>query len=53
MEERNIIFNKLNREKPSPSVLYDELEDAKKIDLAKPREEWKPMYIPSNLEPSK
>lgn len=31
---------------------YDVLKDAKKLDLARPREDLKPMYIVMDLEPT-
>ena len=45
MKERNIIVWKPDKEKVGARVSYDGHEEAKKIDLAQPREEAKPAYI--------
>ena len=50
VEDRRITVqmpDRQNRTKES----YDGPEDAKKIDITKPGEEFKPMYIAANLEP--
>ena len=49
VEERNIVVQKPNREKVVAGVSYDGQEEAKKIDLAQPREEAKPAYISAHL----
>ena len=49
MEERKIVVQKPNREKVVAGFSYDGQEEAKKIDLAQPREEAKPAYISTDL----
>ena len=51
VEEQKIIWQKPNRQQPITGVSYEGLEDAKKIDLASPNEDAKPVYIATNLEP--
>ena len=46
VQDRYVVLQRPNRQKPEmPGVSYDGLEDAKKIDLAKPREEPRPTWI--------
>ena len=49
VEERKIVVQKPDREKVVARVSYDGQEEAKKIDLAQPREEAKPAYISADL----
>ena len=53
IEEQKIIWQKPNRQQPITGVSYEGPEDAKKIDLAGPNEDAKPVYIATtDLEPT-
>ena len=49
VKERKIVVQKPDREKVVAGVSYDGQEEAKKINLAQPREEAKPAYILADL----
>ena len=51
VEEQKIMVTKPKRILMSPSVSYDGPEDTKKIDIASPGEEPKPVYIAIDLRP--
>ena len=53
VEERKIIWQKPNRQQPITRISYEGPEDAKKIDLAGPNEDAKPVYIAMDLELTK
>ena len=52
VQDRKILTQSPRRDKPTNlGESYDGLEEVKQIDLAKPREEPKPVYIAANLQP--
>ena len=53
IEERKFVWQKLNQEKPIAGISYEGPKDVKKVDLANPREDAKPLYIATNLESTK
>ena len=52
IEERKIIWQKPNRQQLVTGISHEGPEDAKKIELAGPNEDAKPVYIATNLEPT-
>ena len=52
VEERKIIWQKPNRQQPVAGVSYEGPKDAKKIDLAGPNEDAKPVNIATDLKPT-
>ena len=53
VEERKIVWQKPNHEQPiTTGISYNGLADAKKIDLASPREDAKLVYTAKDLEPN-
>ena len=53
VEERNIVWQKPNHEQPVVGISYKGPKDGKKIYLANLRQDAKPVYIATNLEPNK
>ena len=53
VEERKIMVTMPERTLTSLGVSYDEPEDTKKVDLASPGEEPKPVYIATDLRPER
>ena len=52
IQDRRIVTQSLKRERPTNlGESYDGPEEVKHIDLAQPREEPKPVYIATNLQP--
>ena len=52
IQDQWIVMQSHNCEKPTnPRELYDGPKEVKKIDLAQPGQEPKPMYISTNLQP--
>ena len=51
VEDRKIVVKQPERLKVAQGISYDGPEDTKKIDLAKPGEEPKIMYIATDLDP--
>ena len=52
IQDRWIVTQSPRQEKPTTlGKSYDGLEEVKQLDLAQPREEPKPVYIATNLQP--
>ena len=51
IQDRHILLQTPERQRTQPGTSYDGPENTKRIDLARPREEAKPVYIASDLTP--
>ena len=52
IQDRHILLQTPERQRTQPGTSFDGLENSKRIDLAKPREVERPVYIANDLTPA-